>query len=252
MNYFGKSDIGKSRTDNQDAFLSVALADGVALFAVCDGVGGASGGDVASMLCCEVFCRSMSEQLSSHLPLKKAPIPESSVKFMMTHALRHAHEAICERARADEELIDMSTTLVALLILGQTAYVLNVGDSRAYMISDDELLQITKDHSYVQDLIDHGRLDPALAATHQHRNIITRSVGYSANATPDLYKIALERKAPFFFLLCTDGLTGVLSDRDIYKALVGFGSLRSKADKLINMANAGGGGDNITVMLVTD
>lgn len=252
MNYFGKSDVGKCRTDNQDAYLCTVLADRVSLFVVCDGVGGADGSDVASRLCCEVFSASVSEQLSNYLPLKKAPIPESSIKFIMNHALRRAHEEICERARADEGLIDMSTTIVSLLLVGDVAYILNVGDSRAYMISDERLVQITKDHSYVQDLIDHGLLDPALASGHIHKNVITRSVGYSANSTPDLFKITVPRREPFFFLLCTDGLTNIVSDEEIYKVLVGFGSLRSKTDKLIAMANAGGGTDNITAVLVAN
>ncbi len=251
MNFFGKSDIGKSRQSNQDAFSIVKFGSDCALFVVCDGVGGADGGEIASSIACEVFIKTVGDLISSHFPSGKLPVPESTVKFVLTHALGNAHEAICDKARTNENLIDMSTTIVAMLLLDNRAYFLNVGDSRAYMITDERAVQITKDHSYVQDLIDHGKLDPSLANDHIHKNVITRSVGYSTNATPDLYKITLDERSTCTFLLCTDGLTNMVSDSDIVQIINGFGSLKSKTEKLINMSNDLGGYDNITVVVAS-
>ncbi len=252
MNYFGKTDLGKSRTENQDAFSAEIFDSDTALFIVCDGVGGSKGGEVASSIACSVFQNSVRNQILPLLSNKKTQIPESTVKFILIHALHDANEAICEKARSNESLIEMSTTMVSMLIIKRVAYILNVGDSRAYLCSEDGLTQITKDHSYVQDLIDHGKLDPSMASEHSHKNIITRSIGYNTNSTPDLYKVTVERNKSDSFVLCTDGLTNMVNGSEIQKIICSFGSLKSKSEKLINLANSHGGYDNITVLLISD
>lgn len=251
LRWYGKSDIGKNREDNQDAFAARLIDSANAVFLVCDGVGGAKGGGLASRLISDGFSDSAARMLTERLLEKDSGrITETAAREILLRSLEEAKEALCEKARSDESLRSMSTTLVALLLTDSYAYILNIGDSRAYLHTADGLLRLTKDHSYVQGLVDSGVLSADDAADSAYRNVITRSVGLSADSTPDLYKIALADLGEYTFLLCTDGLTGMVSDGEIGKILSGPGSAKVKAERMIRMANKGGGLDNITALLV--
>lgn len=255
MNYFGKSDIGKSRVDNQDSFAICPLDGDCTLFVVCDGVGGAAGGAVASSLIVQVFSESVRRRIAeqfANIGKKEHRISETTARTVLLQSLEEAHEALCHRAESDPELSSMSTTIVALLLLKSVAYVLNVGDSRAYILSSGTLTRLTKDHTYVQNLIDNGVLTPDMASGYRYKNIITRSVGMVTDPTPDLYKISLSELNGYSFLLCTDGLTNMVDDSTIEKLLSMPGSPRSKADKLISLANRNGGLDNITAIVACE
>lgn len=251
MRWYGKSDIGKNREDNQDAFAVRSLDAANAVFLVCDGVGGAKGGAVASQLISDVFADTAAGMLAGKIR-EKGPdrVSETAAREILLRSLEEAKDALCDRARSDESLQAMSTTLVALLLTDDFAYILNIGDSRAYLKTGGGLFRLTKDHSFVQGLVDSGVLSVEDAADFAYRNVITRSVGLSADSTPDLYKVALSRLGEYTILLCSDGLTGMVSDEQIGKILSGPGSPKVRAERMIRMANQGGGLDNITVLLV--
>jgi protein phosphatase len=166
--------------------------------------------------------------------------------------LNAAQEELRICADQNPDLLQMATTIVAALWMGSCVYILNVGDSRAYIVASKQITQLTKDHSYVQELIDSGMISPEQADDHIHKNIITRSVGTKEKVTPDLFKVSLSDLSSYCLLLCTDGLTNLVSDEEIQKILSGAGSLRGKTDKLIGLANDRGGFDNITVLLLSD
>ncbi|MGM9636355.1 MAG: PP2C family protein-serine/threonine phosphatase [Eubacteriales bacterium] len=253
MNYFGKSDIGRSRADNQDCFATCPLDGDCTLFVVCDGVGGTAGGAVASSLTVQVFSDAVRRKIAEQKAGKKElRISESTARTILLQSLEEAHEALCQRAGSEPELSSMSTTIVALLLMKSVAYVLNVGDSRAYILSSGTLTRLTKDHTYVQDLIDNGILSPDKASEYKYKNVITRSVGMITDSTPDLYKISLSDLCGYNILLCTDGLTNMVDDDTIEKLLSLPRSPRSKVDKLISLANRNGGLDNITAIVACE
>lgn len=252
MRWFGKSDIGKSRVDNQDCFAMREIDGENALFLVCDGVGGARGGALASSMISGIFADSTARLLAERIRGKKSgKLSETAIRDILLSALRTAKDALCEKAESDPALSAMSTTLVALLLMKSYAYILNVGDSRAYIYTSGGLSRLTKDHSFVQGLVDSGVLSSDEVKDYAYKNYITRSVGLSSDSTPDLYKVSLSELSDYTFLLCSDGLTNMVPDGEIGKLLSGSGSEKSKTEKLIQKANKSGGLDNITVLLVS-
>ena len=241
MIFSGKSDVGKRRANNQDNFNITDLAGGACLLTVCDGMGGAKGGNVASGIACSVYTETVCRGFSAEEPHNTALLKE---------AVTAANTAVYEVAMADEALKGMGTTLVSALVTpdGRIS-VVNVGDSRLYALTDGELKQITHDHSYVQYLVDMGQITMKEAKTASIRNIIIRSVGNEAETTPDLFSLSLQEGA--YLLLCSDGLTNCVAN-DVLAATVhaeDLDSLNRCAETLISLANEGGGIDNITVVL---
>lgn len=227
------------------------LADSVSVFTVCDGMGGASAGETASATACSVYHSALKAGLStvmesSHL---LTPLNAKACKRLLVDAINEANAAVYQLSKDDPALEGMGTTLVSLLIVHKTAYFVNVGDSRAYYYKDGRLCQITKDHSYVQYLVDTGMILPDEAETHPHKNLITRSVGTSAAITPDLF--ALDMRQAEAILLCSDGLTNMVSEEEI-AAVIGNPEIdfSHKAARLVAKANSHGGTDNITALLV--
>ena len=169
MKLFGKTDIGLVRETNQDAFSFGSFDDGNCWAVVCDGMGGVSGGQVASEICVEKVSEAIKRSY-------RKGITVSSAKNLLTTAINAANSAVFKEAQENIELKGMGTTVVAVLVLGSIAVVAHVGDSRAYLIND-EINQITKDHSFVQLLIDTGKITEEEAKVHPDRNVITRAVG---------------------------------------------------------------------------
>ncbi len=227
------------------------LTDSVSLFTVCDGMGGASAGETASATACSVYHSAMTESIRANLAGTHliTPLNAKLCKRLMTDALTEANGAVYRLSKTDPALDGMGTTLVSVLLVNKTAYFVNVGDSRAYYYKDGELSQITKDHSYVQYLVDNGMIQPDEAESHPHKNLITRSVGTSAEITPDLF--ALDTRRTDVILLCSDGLTNMVSEAEIAEVLgnndVDFSH---KAERLVARANSHGGTDNITALVV--
>ena len=363
IRYFGSTDVGKKRTNNQDAFNVRALSTGEILAVLCDGMGGANAGNIASEIALDTFFEYIETALTAYGALtagktsaagpeaereedgssakddkpgeddegsdpQKAPIvsrisqiyPSVNYPALLESAAEEANQAVYNRSRSAPEYEGMGTTLVAALIRDGTLYCCNVGDSRLYLVQGDAIRQVTHDHSYVQYLVDIGRMTQEEAEQSPYKNIITRSIGREKNVFCDTYTVTLragavapdeftdtrevlpaaraanEKRArsgvksmrssqsddeddavkPIYVLLCSDGLTNYVS-RDIMRGAVvgqmtlgepqkekesadaparsGYApadptDLRSRVATLISSANDGGGGDNITAILI--
>ncbi|MGC8668371.1 MAG: Stp1/IreP family PP2C-type Ser/Thr phosphatase [Chthonomonadales bacterium] len=242
------TDTGRVRRMNQDAagvWLRQELAsraDG--LFVVADGMGGRAGGEVASRIAVDTVAATVAGCLEE---LQAEAIPEFLVRTLHK-ALEAANEAVWRRATQDPEFQGMGTTCVAALIVGHVAAVGNVGDSRVYRLRQGVLTQITCDHSLVQDYVNAGELSPAEARVSRFRNVITRVIGGAPTVQPDVDLVDL---APGdALLLCTDGLSTMLTDPQIARILAAAPSAQEAADRLVASANLQGGADNITVIVV--
>lgn len=238
----GKSDVGRRRVNNQDCFNVTPLPGGAYLCTVCDGMGGANGGNIASEIACRVYTDFIKDGFSSD---------NDGDAELMKAAVTRANTAVYEAAQADQALKGMGTTLVSVLIRENgRATVINVGDSRLYSICNGQIQQITRDHSYVQYLIDMGQITVNDAKSASIRNIIIRSIGNEAKTNPDVFHI--EHETDGYLVLCTDGLTNCVPNDVISKCVKADSEeeLTSCAEKLIQLANDGGGNDNITVLLI--
>lgn len=238
MEKFVQTDIGLSRDSNQDAvYGSESLAGPLpCLFLVADGMGGHAAGDLASRLCVETV---VSEVESSE---------EKGVIRVLDRAIRAANRAVYDRASSDISLDGMGTTLVAATIVDRTLYCANIGDSRLYVIDDDRIDQITHDHSLVEEMVRSGRLRREQARNHPEKNIITRAIGEGRDVQIDFFDVALNPGDTL--LLCSDGLTNMLEDRQIFRIIKKEGDLEAAGTRLIEEANHNGGRDNISVILV--
>ncbi len=262
MLYYGKTDVGAVRNNNQDSFAIKEYSPELLLAIVCDGIGGASGGSVASRIACDSFVAEFDEcvkEINGDIPLLLSD--EEEVGDILRDCVYVANKAVYKRSREDVSLRGMGTTLVASLITPQTVYTVNVGDSRMYLIRKENIKQITRDHSYVQYLIDIGKISPDDAKRSPNRNIITRAVGTEGDIEADVFvtNIITENEngsGSTYTLLCTDGLTNHLSSDDILKAVsrskdapVTADAIKNCVDSLVDSAITAGGSDNITVVL---
>lgn len=227
---FAITDIGLKRKINQDAF---SKDDGIGLYVVADGMGGHRGGEVASQLAVETMQKFAKEnrQLSGREILDKG--------------INLCCQAIYQQSQAHDELSGMGTTVMALLFQGDVAYVGQVGDSRAYLLNEGGIWQITEDHSLLNEEIRAGRIAAGEAASYQFKNVITRSVGYENQVLVDIYRRKV--KPGDLFVLCTDGLSGLVEINEFAEHLGQKGPERGLRD-LVNLANSRGGDDNITVL----
>lgn len=242
MNLFGLTDIGLVRKSNQDSYAIRVLDDDLAIAVVCDGMGGAQAGNVASAVAVEAFAAALEDACKNGLP------PDAERKQeLLRAACRTANSRIYELAQNNPEYYGMGTTLVAALILSHEVYVINVGDSRCYILADGELSQITSDHSLVQVLVDCGDITPEEARTHPKKNLITRAIGIEENIRSDVF--CAERKEGAKLLLCSDGLSNVVTDEVIRHELSADASPEAIARTLFSLAVEQGAPDNVTVIL---
>ena len=249
MKYAGKTDIGLKRRNNQDSYAILARNDCICAV-VCDGMGGAKGGNVASNLAVKTFVTTVKKAIDRN---KDGSLNEDEIKTLLEDALYNANEEVYNRSVGDEELEGMGTTLAAVIVSPAGCFAINIGDSRIYLQKDGELKQISKDHSFVQYLVDKGEITREQAADHPDKNIILRAVGVNETATGDIFKIGDYD----WILICSDGLTNHVSNDAITKIIAENTysngrkrSLKAKIDELIDKANANGGGDNITAVLL--
>ncbi len=232
------SDCGSKRSSNEDAF-GVSAEHGV--YVVCDGMGGAAAGEVASAL-------AVGEVLSVLSDRPKAESDLVPLADAVEAAVRAANQTIHSRAQRDPQLHGMGTTLVGLVTEGRRVLVFNVGDSRCYRMRNSALVQISQDHSLVEEQVRMGRITHAEALRSPHRNVITRALGTETSVEPDLFELKAE--AGDLFLLCSDGLTNELPDPLIESMLAADLSLNELCTRLVDAANRAGGHDNITCLLV--
>lgn len=247
MLFSGKTDKGRTRSSNQDGFNAIEFAPDTAFFLVCDGMGGANGGEEASSIALSVASKSISEDI----PVILGDESLDKAKYMpkiLTYAAQNANLAVYDRATEEASFTGMGTTFVGAVIIGDTMYVVNVGDSRLYLITDSEVKQVTRDHSYVQYLVDMGVMTSEEAETSTRKNIITKAVGTDETVEPDTFTVSLDGAS--YVLLCSDGLSNMVDKSDILSIVRGEGTLDEKTDALIARANEMGGKDNITAVLV--
>ncbi len=247
MIFFGKTDKGRTRSSNQDGFAAVEFTPDTAFFLVCDGMGGANGGEEASRVAIEAAVKSVSEDVNAILEDESI----DKCKYMpkiLTYAAEGANLAVYDRATEEPSFTGMGTTFVGAIISGDTMYVVNVGDSRLYLITEEEVKQVTRDHSYVQYLVDMGVMTSEQAETSSKKNIITKAVGTSDQVNPDTFTVSLEGVS--YVLLCSDGLTNMVSKAEILSIVSGEGEIGAKTEALVAKANENGGKDNITTVLV--
>lgn len=256
MKYAGKTDIGKHRSENQDSYAITALGKDAFLAVVCDGMGGAAGGKIASTLAIQSFEGAIIAKIAErNIDLTdKREENLAILEEVMKEAVQIANREVFGYAKDSIELLGMGTTLVACLVIDNECVICNVGDSRLYHFTSHSMRQITRDHSYVQMLIDTGRLLPEMAAAHPDRNIIMRAVGTRQGVTAETFRLTLHENETV--LLCSDGLTGYTTNETIYTILWGSQDIfrhseESKVQALIDAANEGGGRDNITAVLLT-
>lgn len=234
---FSITDIGKKRKLNQDSVFTSEMPIGNLpnVFIVADGMGGHNAGDYASKYTVETIVAEIERSFEKN-PVK-----------ILEKAIEQANEHIRSKARADETLSGMGTTVVAATCLGKYLKVANVGDSRLYIIND-EITQITRDHSLVEEMVRMGGIDRETARTHPDKNIITRAVGACDNVEIDFFDVELKKGD--VLLMCSDGLTNMLEDEEIRMIVNGQRDLVEKAEQLVKAANNNGGKDNISVILI--
>lgn len=229
------TDRGRKRPSNEDAF-GFSVEHGV--YVVCDGMGGAAAGEIASSIAVDEVLR--------HLT---APREEGTdLPDLAQNAVTAANDAIYSRAQRNPRLNGMGTTLVALVVEERRAWVLNVGDSRCYRLRESVLEQITKDHSLVDEQVRMGRMTQSEAQRSPLRNVITRALGTQISVTPDCFEIQTEPGD--MFMLCSDGLTREVADPAIEAILRCNLALEDRCARLIEAAKKAGGHDNITSILV--
>ena len=234
------SDRGRKRPSNEDAF-GFSVEHGV--FLVCDGMGGAAAGEIASSLAVDEMLRLLDHRHSGENGHKAEAMPQ-----LAEEAIAAANEVIFSRSQRNYKLSGMGTTLVGLLVDESRVWVLNVGDSRCYRLRNRRLEQITLDHSLVEEQVRLGRMTRSEALRSPLRNVITRALGTQSRVTPDIFE--LEPEPGDLFLLCSDGLTRELTDSLIESLLGADLTLDASCARLVEAAKKAGGHDNITCILV--
>ncbi len=241
-----RTDVGLKREHNEDSFL---VNEDLGLYVVCDGMGGHAGGETASRLAVQTIERELlGARLRPDDPLASdAPIAETPLAAALREAVEGACAAVFRTSRANPELAGMGTTCISLLIRDQKAIVGHVGDSRAYLVRDGEVHQLSEDHSLVNEQVRAGLLSEEEAKHSRLKNIITRSVGFEEDVLVDV--LGVETRVGDKFLLCSDGLTNLISNEEIRDSLLTH-DLDDVPVRLIQLANDRGGDDNITAVAV--
>lgn len=241
MQSWGITDPGCVRPQNQDAYKVEELDRNTQLCVVCDGMGGARSGNVASILAVDVFTQEI--RSSYH-----ANMDEADVDDLMHRAVKLANFTIFDQAREVEDFSGMGTTLVAALIRGKQVTVANVGDSRAYHVNSEGIRLITTDHSLVQMMVQRGELLPEQAKLYPGKNLITRAIGTEAVVQCDLFHLELERED--VLLLCTDGLSNLLDDQELLFEVIHRPDRQDCCQRLLDIAKNRGAPDNVTCVLL--
>lgn len=243
---FGLSDVGRQRQHNEDSFLVEKSAN---LYLVADGMGGHAAGEIASRIAIDTiseFILHTAEEDGTWPHGYDDQLKRSTNRLMA--ALKIANGRVLEAMRKDSRLRGMGTTVVASLVDGNTASFAHVGDSRAYLIRDSQMARITNDHSWVFEQVQAGMLTEEEAERHPLRNVITRALGGATTVVPDASEV--ECKSGDVFLLCSDGLTGMVGDDEILRVVMEHDDIEEACQCLIDRANERGGYDNVTAVLV--
>ena len=241
MQCWGLTDPGCVRPQNQDVYQIEKLDGSTVLCVVCDGMGGAKSGNVASSLAADVFVQEVRRNW-------KHGLSDERIDQILQSAVKLANFTVYDQARQFEEFNGMGTTLVAALIHGKKAAVIHVGDSRAYAITRDGIRQLTKDHSVVQMMLERGELTPEQARTYPGKNLITRAIGTEGIIQSDLTHLTLEKGDSL--LLCSDGLSNTMDEQEILFEVVHGVNKQYCCQRLLDIAKNRGAPDNVTSVFI--
>ena len=238
MKAYAVTDVGRTRDTNQDYFYysSEPVGNLPNLYLVADGMGGHKAGDLASRFTIENVVRLVESYKDYRDPVT-----------ILAKAINEVNGMLIEKSKESEDYEGMGTTLVAATIDGDVLKVANVGDSRLYLIQKD-ILQITRDHSLVEEMVLRGQIDKEEARTHVNKNIITRAIGDLDDVSPELFSVDLTESS--ILLLCSDGLTNMVSDQEILEIIKSEDNIKGQVEELVRKANENGGKDNITAMII--
>ena len=237
---FAKSDIGKAREINQDYYYISKDTDVPRLYILADGIGGYKGGEIASKLATDSVKKYINSNFNENL------VEKEEILKLIGSAVEYANMVVYEKSKEIPELEGMGTTLEACLIYNNKAYIGHVGDSRIYRIRNGVIRKLTKDHSYVQQLVEDKKITREEAKTHPKKNMLTKALGCTPYVEPDLRARNFEKGD--IFIMCSDGLTNMTDDNMICELIIQ--DITTAADKLIELANESGGYDNITVIII--
>ncbi len=240
MRIAARTDIGLVRDNNQDSYAACELEGGAVLAVVCDGMGGAAEGALASSEAVRVVKERVAERYYSGMS-------DISVRSLLVASVESANKYIYDLSLTDKKFEGMGTTVVAALAIESFVYIVHAGDSRAYKITDGQIYQLTRDHSVVQRMIENGEITAAEATDHPSKHIITRALGVDEEIRTDFCQESLDDGD--VIILCSDGLTNFVSN-DVILELTSKTNCFDLPGKLVDLANQNGGGDNITVVAV--
>ena len=241
MHTWGLTDPGCVRTQNQDSYQIEELDRSTKLCVVCDGMGGAKSGNIASTLAIDVFVQEVKRSWNSSMT-------RTNIDQVLRGAVKLANFTVYDQAAQFEDFTGMGTTLAAALISGKNVSVVNVGDSRVYAITAGGIRQLTRDHSLVQMMVERGELTPELARTYPGKNFITRAIGTEPLVLSDIFHLDVAKGD--FLLLCSDGLSNVMDDQEILFEVVHGVNKQHCCRRLLNVAVNRGAPDNVTSVLV--
>ena len=240
------TDVGQVRTVDEDSILAAKLSFGVNsksnnfhLLVVADGMGGHAKGEEASKIALSAISRSVISELVNDTPFTK----------LLEQGIQNANQDILDHTARQPESSGMGTTSICAIVEGNTVHLANVGDSRAYVISDDEIRRVTKDHSYVQSLVDAGKITEEESREHPQKNVIERAVGIDTSIEADTMRLTLDSDESL--LLCCDGVIAHLPDDDIHKIIRDSSDPQTACQKIVDMANERGGSDNISLIILS-
>lgn len=236
-----KTDVGRIRDNNQDSYYISPERD-YPLFIIADGMGGHKAGEIASKMAIDIISNNLKDGLTDRI------VEDKDIKDKIENSIYEANDKIYKKSMKDEKFSGMGTTVTLAYAINKKIFIGHAGDSRAYLLKDGMLSQITADHSLVEELIKNGSITKEEAKRHPQRNIITRAVGTSNNIKADLV-VELQHEDDIL-LLCTDGLTNMLDDDEIKNSLLINEDIQKACEELVKLANDKGGFDNITVLAV--
>ena len=237
---FAKTDIGKARDMNQDYYYVSSPENNMELYILADGMGGYNGGEVASKLAIESARKYIENNFNQIEPEKE------QILKLVKNAAEYANMVVYEKSKTSEDLQGMGTTLDICLIYNNKVYIGHVGDSRIYLIRKDIIRKLTKDHSYVQQLVEDGKITREEANHHPKKNMLLKALGCTEYVEPDIRARNIEKQD--VLLMCSDGLTNMVDENIIYKMVKE--NPKTAPEKLVNLANEAGGYDNITVITI--
>lgn len=240
MQAFAKSDIGKERKVNEDFYYISKPEDKIKLFILADGMGGYNAGEVASKMATE----SVKDYIQKHFEKNKKSKEE--IEQLLINAIEYANTVVYKKAQSKKDFAGMGTTLDVCLIYNSKIYIGHVGDSRVYRIRKEFMRRLTKDHSYVQTLVEDGKITKEEALIHPKRNMLTKALGCTPKAEPDVYTKTFIKDD--IIVMNSDGLTNMLKENEIYNIIKD--DKEKATESLVKQANDNGGYDNITVVII--